>query len=127
MINEKRGDVKANPGGQFGGIIVFAGGRRAVPASPDAKKSDGKKNLPPLYDRKSRQAPLHLFHGNGAHGANLDAALAAETLIHIDRLGFAVFDLKHAGRAGIHALPLAVTLALIHLHLIHILFSPPSR
>jgi hypothetical protein len=58
----------------------------------------------------------HLLDCNGSRGADLDATLAAQAFIHIYRLGFTVFDLEYAHRAGIHAFSLSVTLVFIHCH-----------
>ena len=57
---------------------------------------------------------LHLLNGNGSCGAYLDAALTAQAFVHVDRLGFTVFHLEYAYRAGIHALSLTVTFPLVH-------------
>jgi hypothetical protein len=63
--------------------------------------------------------PSRFGNGYCLRRTNLDAALTAQTLIHIDRLGLPVLDFKHAGRARIHAFALAVTLALVDSYGIH--------
>ena len=70
--------------------------------------------------------PSRFGNGDRLRRANLDAALTAQTLIHIDRLGLPVLDFKHAGRARIHALALAVTLAFVHGYGIHLFFFTSS-
>jgi hypothetical protein len=74
------------------------------------------------------QTKSHLLDCNGSRGADLDATLAAQAFIHVYRLGFAVFDLEYANRAGIHAFSLSVTLVFIHCHdehgfFFHLLFG----
>jgi hypothetical protein len=70
--------------------------------------------------------PSRFGNGDGLGRTNFDAAFTAQTLIHIDRLGLPVLDLKHAGRARIHTLAFAVTLALVHGYGIHLFFFTSS-
>jgi hypothetical protein len=88
------------------------------------KKGDGKSSLAPV--QASDRFPLGFGNGDRLRRTNLDAALTAQTLIHIDRLGLPVLDFKHAGRAGIHALAFAVTLALVYGYGIHRFFFTSS-
>jgi hypothetical protein len=88
------------------------------------KKGDGKSSIAPV--QVSDGFHLRLGNGYSLRRANLDTAFTAQTLIHIDRLGLPVLDFKHAGRARIHALALAVTLAFVDSYGIHLFFFTSS-
>ncbi len=75
-----------------------------------------------FLNRPETRLPSHFFYGDGTLGTDLNATFAAQTLVHIDRLGFAVFHLEYRGRATIYAFALAIALAFIYRHLIHVLF-----
>ena len=62
---------------------------------------------------------LNFLYGDGAGGTDFDATLAAQAFIHVHGFGFPVLHLKHADRAGIHALALTVAFVLVHGYLIH--------
>jgi hypothetical protein len=57
---------------------------------------------------------LSLFHGNRFVLANLNAALASQTLFSVDRLGLFVFQLKNLHWADFNAFAAASALVLIH-------------
>jgi hypothetical protein len=62
---------------------------------------------------------LNFLYRNGPRRTDFHAAFAAQALIHVHGFGFPVLHLKHADRAGIHALALAIAFAFVHGYLIH--------
>ena len=79
------------------------------------------------FSNQKEEKKLHFFDGNRPCGADFDAALAAQTLIHIHWLGLAVFDLKNIDRTGIRAFSLPITLILIHRYHVHDSFFTSSK
>jgi hypothetical protein len=70
-----------------------------------------------ITSRSSKMPGSNLVHGNGTFRANLNAGLATETLVLVNRIGLAVYQLQHPGWTGVNAFLITRALVLVDFHL----------